>query len=173
MKFDLIPAEVKIIAVVVLVSLAAAFGWHANGVVKDSEISALNLAQQQALGKALEAKSAAEERATELEHSHTIALDIATTTFEEKHEADKTAADRRIADLNTRVTSLLVSTRRAANPGGCALPGPAAAAGRSDGEATETLSAAVAGRLARRYADYNEIVGQLELCQATVLIDRK
>lgn len=163
----------RIVATSALLFAGMLFGWYANGVVKNGEIAAIELAQQKALETANAAKTAAEEHATELEHSQATALSIATTTFEEKHEADKTAADHRIADLNARVTSLLVSTHRAANPGSGALPGPATAASGSDGEATETLSAAVAGRLARRYADYNEIVDQLELCQATVLIDRK
>lgn len=164
-------AGFKALIVVILMAFGFAFGHHTATTEKDVEIGKIKLANTKALGKALVAKSVAEDRVATLEHEHATALDIATTTFEESRAHDKAIADRRIADLNARVTSLRVRVATDASSGST-VRDPAAAASSGYGQTTQTLAPAIAGRLARRYAEYNELIDQLELCQVTVLIDR-
>ncbi len=161
----------KALILVILVALGFAFGHHTATTEKNVEIGKIQLAHEKALGKAQAAKSEAEDRVATLEHDHATALGIATTTFEESRAHDKAISDRRIADLAARVTSLRVRVATNAS-GGSTVSSAFTAPGSSYGQATETLAPAIAGRLARRYAEYNELIDQLELCQATILIDR-
>lgn len=153
------------------IALAAAFlfsaGMALEGELKDGEIAEIQLAHKQALADATKAKMAAEEAVRVAENK--AARDLATLSdnFTKEQEHEKTAANQRIADLLSANVRLRVAVQRPA-AGSCAPGGPTPAASVGDGQATEALAPATAGRLARRYADYNAIVDQLSLCQATI-----
>jgi hypothetical protein len=162
----------EFLALVVAIALLAA-GWCLGSAHVNGEMTKLSVAHKAAIDEATRAKDAADARADEANKAATGAIESATLYFTEERKNDKALDDRRIADLTADVVRLRVSTRRT-NTGGCsALPAAAASAGGGDGEADETLAPAVAARLARRYADYNEVVDQLSLCQAVITIDRK
>lgn len=139
--------------------------WWGASKAKKAEVAyttAINIAQN--------AKLEAERRADALDLKRGAAITLATEKYEQGRSDEKAQADRTIADLRSDVTRLRVRTNRPAGSGG--VPAAPAAAGSGDGEATETLSGAVAARLAGRYADYNGLVDQLGLCQQTIEADR-
>lgn len=162
----------EFLALVVALALLAA-GWCLGSAHVNGEIVKLEVAHKAAIDEATRAKNAAEERTDEANKAATGAIESAQLTFEETRKNEKALDDRRIADLATDNSRLRVSTRRT-NAGSCgALPAAAGAAAGGDGQADETLAPTVAARLAQRYADYNEVVDQLNLCQSILIIDRQ
>ncbi len=168
MKALTIQAQIIIAVGIAIVAFLA--GFKLQGVIKDNEIAEMKTAYDAKVLKATNAKLAAVNHARDVEQLNATAMSAAATTFEEKRKNEKATDDRTIADLRSRVTSLRVSTR---NPGSRDVPGAPAGACAGDGQAEQTLAPAVAARLAQRYADYNAVIDQLELCQATLIIDRQ
>lgn len=164
--------ELKALILLIAIIAAAALGVDYGMDMREAQMTKMRTAYNTALGKSEAAKLAAEARATEIEAASNGAVMSAVTSYEESRKNEKALDDRRIADLSGRVASLLVSTSHRPASGG-ALPAAGACAASGDGQATETLAPAVAARLARRYADYNELVDQLGLCQTVVAIDRQ
>ena len=154
--------------IAVLVFLA---GFGLNGVIKNSEIKSLKNKQLVELNTAQAAKITAEKKTREAEQKVSSSLAKAATAFEEVRENDKANSNRVIADLRSDVTRLRVLVRRSPSNGG--VPGTSTSASCGDDKAEQTLSGPVAARLAERYAEYNSLVDQLGLCQATVRADRE
>lgn len=149
---------------------AGSAGFGLAHTLAAADIAQLNEAHTQALNTALAAQLAAETRAQALETAGRTATTEAVTKYDEGRKNDKAKDDRTIADLRADVKRLRVSTT--SHPSGGALPAAGPAAGAGDGQAQQTLSGSVAARLAGRYADYNELVDQLELCQGQLERDR-
>lgn len=164
-RFLGLPVQAKLILATGLVVLTFFFGFKANGYIKDAEIDALNAGHAKVVATANSARLAAEVRARETERGATLAISTAAETFEKVRQDEKTTSDRRIADLLSDNSRLYVSTRTAYRR---SVPGAPATACTGDGQTEQALAPAVAGRLAGRYAAYNEIVDQLTLCQSTI-----
>lgn len=135
-----------------------------------SKVKAAYLAEKLELTKLAKAS---EERARSAESRASTDLFNAAQTYEEVRKNENATADRRITDLLTERDRLRVRLSKVRTPAaGAIVPGTAATPSASDGEADETLAGPVAARLTQRYNDYNEVVDQLTLCQATVTADR-
>jgi hypothetical protein len=154
--------------VVSIIALAAAFGagFCLQGLIKDTEIAELRGDYAQKLGEAQEAKAVFEARARGAERRAATEIAEAHAKFVEDQQHERAITQRRIAGLaagNERLrVAIDVVTRDAS------LSGPAACASGGDGQATATIARPVAARLAGRYADYNELVDQIGLCQKTI-----
>lgn len=146
--------------------IAFAAGFALQGELKDGEIAEIRLEHERMLAAATKAKIAAEEAARLAEVKAVQDLAALSDQYVKEQEHEKAAADQRVADLLSANVRLRIAIQRPA--GGCTLPGTAAATSAGDGEAYATIRPDVAGRLGRRYADYNAIVDQLTLCQATI-----
>ncbi len=169
MKFSLIPLQVKLIVLAGVIVVIFVSGFKTASYVKNNEIAEIRHEQEVALGKAKTAALTASETARSIEHNMSAELIVAQQRYEEAQN-EKAVSDRNIADLRNDVTRLRVSTR--ASPARPSVPGVAACPAGSDDQAEQTLTGPVAARLAGRYADYNALIDQLELCQATVRADR-
>lgn len=141
-------------------------GFALSSTIKHGEIAAIELAHANVVAAAHKAQADAESVARTAEQKYDAALSVAQSTFEKTRQNEKATADRTITDLLRDVKRLRVSIKNSAANG---LPASTAAAGSGDGQAEATLSGSVAARLAGRYADYNALITQLELCQATVI----
>ncbi len=171
LKPDLsLPIQAKVIIVVGIVVLSFLAGFKVSSALSEAEIktmenahlTALNAAKDQALTEHMLAR-AAERKAAE-------SIANAASNFEKVRQNEKDIADRTITDLLNDNARLRVSVR--SRPATGTVPGTAAGAGSCDDRSEATLTGSVAARLARRYDDYNALVGVLELCQATVRADR-
>ena len=151
--------------------LAFAAGFALQGELKDGEIARIHLAHAQALAQAEQAKSDADERARLAEQATQKSIDTLATDFTERQAHEKVATDQRIADLLSERSRLRIAINRSAS--GSALSCPASPASGGDGEATATLDGRAAARLTARYAEYNELVDQIDLLQATIDAYRK
>lgn len=159
--------EAKIAAALIALTLAFGGGFMLEHMLKNGEIAAIELAQQTALNKAQAALIAANAANTALERAASTATAAAAEAYEKGEQNAKATNEPLIADLRAGNRRLLVSLAAiAAN--GQPVPGTATTASGSDGASQGTLSGPVAARLAGRYADYNENVRRLTLCQATV-----
>lgn len=165
-----IPPQVKIILAAGVLTLAFFGGFGLSNTLSNTRIANLKLAHTEVLNKALDEKAKEEARARKAEQLVAIGIDAAATDFERKRQNEKAADARTIADLRNDVNRLRVSTRNAPR---IIVPGAPTSPGRCDGEGEQTLAPAVAARLAERYADFNAVVDQLELCQATLVLDRQ
>jgi hypothetical protein len=119
---------------------------------------------------AVNAKNAADKRATDTEKGQKAAIDAAVAAHDEERKHEKAHDDAVIADLRNDVTRLRVRTNRPASGG--EVPGAPAGAGGPVDAGDETLAGPVAARLAGRYADYNRIVDKLTECQVVIQADR-
>lgn len=133
-------------------------------------ITTINAAYKVKLDEANNAKAAAEQRATNIEHGQAKAITDAVDTYKKERQDEKAHDDAVIAGLRSGAQRLRVSTTHAACGG--PLPGPAASGPADPGPGDETLAGPVAARLAGRYADYNRIVEKLTMCQAVIQADR-
>lgn len=166
-----LPVEAKMILAGGALLVAGLVGFMLSHTFSETEIAKLNEDHTKELNVALDAKLKAETRVHGLEDEGRKATTAALTAYDETHQNEKATADRTIDDLRNDVKRLRVSTTRGTSGGGMCPTGPSTSA--DHGEADETLTGSVAARLAGRYADYNEVVGQLDLCQGQLLRDRK
>lgn len=151
-----------VVGVVVGGSVVAHFK---NGTIRDmkldytTKIAAIN-----------QAALAANDRADGIQRTINSAILDGVAEHTTKDENAKAQDARVISDLRNSVARLRVKT---SNPV-CRIevPGTATSANASNGEVETTLAPAVAARLAGRYADFNTVVRQLDLCQAVVAADR-
>lgn len=159
-------AFLKYLLIAVLLAFVFCAGWAVQGARKDVVIGDIRLEAERLVSVANKAALAAEGRASLAESTERKAFATALSKYKETTSHEKSQADLVIADLRSDVKRLRVST----NPGArrCPVPGSTAAATGSDGPSEETLSPAVAARLAGRYADYNALVDTLTLCQAVI-----
>lgn len=166
-----IPPWVKITAIVTVLAGVFGAGVMLERNIKEVEIATIQRGHQEMLTAAERARGDAEAaaRAAENKAAHEQAALVA--SYEEKLQHEKSTADRRIADLAAGAERLRVAVET--DPGRCELPATATGASGGDAPATATISRSSAARLARRYADYNEIVAQLTLCQAIIVADRE
>jgi hypothetical protein len=146
-------------------------GFAAERTIKNGDIATIKLNYGTALKMSADALGKANKDATDHEKADTKTFADLATKYEETRQNEKARDSIVIADLRSDVKRLRVSTNRPASGGH--LPGAPASASGSNDQADETLAPAVAARLAERYADYNEIVGQLWLCQDTLRAERK
>jgi len=169
-KLTGMPVQAKLIMAGAALLLAGLVGAGIAHTIAAAEIAQINERNTTVLNTALAAKLAAETRVHALESEGRAATTAALTEYDETHAHEKASADITIANLRDDVVRLRVTTNRASGGGVCAA-GPT---GSTDhGQAEQTLAGSVAARLAGRYADYNEVVGQLTLCQGQLLRDRK
>jgi hypothetical protein len=169
--FEIIKAKAALFAIVAASALAFAAGFALQGTIKNGEIARINLAHQTAVAEAEAARNVALESARATEQKAASDLAALTAKYIEDRQHENAVTQRRIADLASGNERLRVAIE--ANTSNGSLPGPATSTAGSDGQATATISRAVASRFAQRYADYNEIVDQLTLCQSVIENDRK
>ncbi len=168
----MIPIQAKLIAAAGVVIVSFTSGFKTSDHFAKVEAARVKSVADAALLVQKDKALAAEMIARSAENRADSSIANATSTFEKVRENEKAITDRVIADLRGDVTRLRVSTKKpAARPAG--VPGAPATTCSSDDQTESTLSGSVAARLAGRYADYNALVGQLELCQATLIIDRE
>lgn len=147
-------------------------GFALEGKIKDGDIATLKLNYQSALNTSAEALTKANKAARDHEHSDIESFAALATKYEERRQNEKAADASTITALRNDVVRLRVSTNsRPAS--GSQLPATTAGACTGDGQTEQTLAPTVAARLAGRYAEYNEIVDQLGLCQDVLLSERK
>jgi len=159
-----------IIAVVVLFAVGVAVGGGATAYVKNGTIRDMKLEYTTNIAAANKAALEASDRAAAIQRTIGAAITEGVAEHTVKDENAKAQDARVISDLRNDVARLRVKTN---NPVcSVTLPGIAPGAGAGTGEVETTLAPAVAARLAGRYADYNAVVRQLDLCQAVVVADR-
>lgn len=138
--------------------------------VKDGTISEMKLGYDTKIAAVNKAALDADERTAAIQRTIGAAITEGVAEHTVKDENAKIQDARVISDLRSDNARLRVKTN---NPV-CSvqLPGIAPGASTGTGEMETTLAPAVAARLAERYADFNTVVRQLDLCQNTVLADR-
>lgn len=160
----------EIVAVIGLFVFGAAVGAGTMGHFKNAELLEQKTTYDDQIAAANKAALDADERAQGIQRTINTAILSGVAEYTQKEYDEKSQAAVVIAALRNDVTRLRVKTN---NPVcGNQLPSASASASGSDGQADTTLAPAVAARLAERYADYNAVVRQLDLCQAVVVADR-
>lgn len=154
--------------IIAIVALGAAFGagFSLQGLIKEAEIAALKGDYAQQIAEAAQKAEIFEQRARGAEQRASQEIADAHAKFVEDQQHERALTQRRIADLaagNERLRVAIDVVTRDPN-----LSGHAACASGGDGQATAAISPSSAARLARRYADYNELVDQIGLCQKTI-----
>lgn len=161
---------VNAIIAAVVFALGAATGGSSVAYVKNGTISDMKLKYTTNIAAANKAALDASDRAAAIQRTIGAAITEGVAEHTVKDENAKAQDARVISDLRNDVARLRVKTN---NPVcSVTLPGIAPGAGAGTGEVETTLAPAVAARLAGRYADYNAVVRQLDLCQAVVVADR-
>lgn len=151
-------------------ALGAAAGGSSVAYVKNGTIRDMKLDYMTKINAVNQAALAANDRADGIQRTINSAILDGVAEFTKKDENEKAQDARTIDDLRSDNARLRVKTN---NPVcSVTLPGTATGAGATAGEMETTLAPAVAARLAGRYADYNTVVRQLDLCQAVVVADR-
>lgn len=159
-----------IIAVVVLFVVGVAVGGAAAVYVKNGTIRDMKLEYTTKINAVNQAALAANDRADGIQRTINSAILDGVAEHTVKDENAKAQDARVISDLRNDNARLRVKTN---NPVcSITLPGTASGTSAGTGEMETTLAPAVAARLAGRYADYNAVVRQLDLCQAVVVADR-
>jgi hypothetical protein len=171
MILDAIKARATLILSTIALAIAFAGGFELQGVIKDGEIAAINLAHQTAIATATQEKLTAVTKARAAEQKATQYIADLTAKYVEDRQHENAVTQRRIADLAAGNERLRVAVEIATNNAG--VPSLATAAAGGDGQAYQVIARPVAARLAGRYADYNELVDQLTLCQGVVETDRR
>lgn len=159
-----------VLAAVLMIVVGAWGGFELEGHFAAERIDAIATSYKKSYDAAVDAKVAAEKRASDTEANQRVALATAATHYEEVRQNEKAASDRTIADLRSGLERLRVRTVTTTSGG--QVPGAANGAGTGAGASTETLDPAVAARLAGRYAEYNALVDRLNLCQDALEADR-
>lgn len=159
-----------IIAAVVLFVVGVAIGGAAAVYIKNGTIRDMRLDYATKINAVNQAALAANDRADGIQRTINSAILDGVAEHTTKDENAKAQDARVISDLRNDNARLRVKTN---NPVcSVTLPGTAPGTSASAGEMETTLAPAVAARLAGRYADYNTVVRQLDLCQAVVVADR-
>ena len=173
------------------IALAGAMGWGAiqTGRLDRAQKSILALRGEYAI-RDRQAQEAADKRLQAAllrvrEAERKSAEDVAAVAVKlekEKNDAAK-RAQKVISDLHTGVLALRVQLdTRGADPGSGGSPGEAGArAGQRDGGPGSRLPQPVAGTLSRADSEFliaeasraDEVVSQLQACQAVILADRE
>lgn len=164
--FAAIRARATLIIAVVALTAAFGAGFALQGLIKDGEIASIQLEHQTEVAEAYAARNVALERARATEKKAGEDLAALSEKYVEDRQHENAVTQRRIADLAAGNERLRVDLEFATSSAG--VRDPATAAGGGDGQATATLERRAAARLEQRYADYNELVDQIGLCQATV-----
>lgn len=173
MKFDLIPIQVKLIALLGVVTVVFLLGFQTASYIKNNEITKLKNDHLAALSAAQEIALTTEQKYRSLESRTTTALGAIADNYEQARQNEKVISDAVISNLRDDVVRLRVSTKSTPAPTGPRVPGTPASAGSCNGPTEQTLTGSVAARLAGRYADYNGLVDQLKACQAVITADRQ
>lgn len=168
---SIIPPWVKIAAVTLAAAALFGAGMLLEATIKEGEIANLKLAHETAVAEAEAARNVALERARATEQKAAEDLAALTAKYVEDQQHEKAITQRRIADLAAGNERLRVAIE--ANSGNGGVPGTTTGASGGDGQATATIARPVAARFAQRYADYNEIVAQLDHAQAIIIKDRE
>jgi len=160
--------KARVTLIVASIALIAAFGagFALQGLIKDSEIADIQLEHETQVADAYAARNVALELARAVEHKAAEDIAAAHAKFVEDQQHERAITQRRIADLAAGNERLRVAVEVATVATG--VPSGATCSSGGDGQATATIARPVAARLAGRYADYNELVDQITLCQATV-----
>jgi len=154
----------------VLLTLGFAGGFTLEHRLSESTIATIKADYATKLAAAEAARDAADLRTASIEQATDAAQQKLIADYEQRIQNEKAISNDTVNGLLNGINSLRV--KLAANSSGGKLPNPAASAAGSNGETSATLSRAVAARLALRYAEYNEVVDQLELCQGIIANDR-
>ena len=147
-------------------------GYGVEHKLRTAEVDKINLKHERALNLSKDELAKANKAARDHEHADTVAFAALATKYEESRQNEKATDAATITALRNDVVRLRVSTN-SRPAGGSQLPATTAGACTGDGQTEQTLAPTVAARLAGRYAEYNEIVDQLGLCQDVLLSERK
>lgn len=158
------------ITAAVMFALGLAAGAAGVDYIKDGELLEQKTAYEGQIAAANKAALVASERAAAIQRTIGAAITEGVAEHTVKDENAKAQDARTISDLRNDVARLRVKTNHPVCSG--ELPGAAPGAGASTGEMETTLAPAVAARLAGRYADFNTVVRQLDLCQNILAADR-
>ncbi len=167
-----LPVQAKLILAGAALLAAFGAGYALANVIAAANIAELKEHHTEELNAALMAKLAAEDWAHMRETDGRKETNDALVKYKGERDEEQAVDARTIADLRADIKRLRVSTRPVATSGG-ALPvaGPDSCGAAAQVE--QTLAGSVAARLAGRYSDYNQIVGQLDLCVSQLERDRK
>jgi len=157
-------------AAAILLTLGFAGGFTLEHRLSESTIATLKADYANKVAEAAAAKDAADLRVESIERTNAEEQQKLIANYEQRIQNERSITESTVANLRDGISSLRV--KLAANSGGSKLSNVIASATGSNGETAASLSRSVAARLAGRYADYNEIVDQLELCQGIVINDR-
>lgn len=158
------------IGAAVVFAVGAAVGGGAMHHYKGIELSEQKTTYDRQIAAVNKTALDADERTAAIQRTIGAAITEGVAEHTVKDENEKAQDARTISDLRNSVARLRVKTSNPVCSG--ELPGTTASASASAGEVETTLAPAVAARLAERYADFNTVVRQLDLCQNTVLADR-
>ncbi len=173
---DLVLGKYRIaIYLVIALGMASALfgvGYYSASTIKNLEIARLEKGHHEYQDKLKDEALMANMNARSAESRAADSIAASAETYEQVRQNEKAASDRILNDYRNDVVRLRVLLKKSSAATGTVVPNTATGASPSDGEAEQTLDGAVAARLAQRYFDYNEVVDQLELCQAVVRTDR-
>lgn len=159
-----------ICVVAFLIAVGAVAGGLTVRYFKNAELAEQKTTYTTQIAAANKAALAADERAQGIQRTINSAILSGVAEYTQKDTDEKSQDARTIAALRNDVSRLRVKTN---NPV-CRneVRGAATSASAGAGEVETTLAPAVAARLAGRYADFNTVVRQLDLCQAVAAADR-
>lgn len=159
-----------ICVVAFLIAVGAVAGGLTVRYFKNAELAEQKTTYTTQIAAANKAALAADERAQGIQRTINSAILSGVAEYTQKDTDEKSQDARTIAALRNDVSRLRVKTN---NPV-CSVQvsGTSPGAGTGTGEVETTLAPAVAARLAGRYADFNSVTRQLELCQAVIVADR-
>lgn len=167
---NVLPVQAQLAIAAAALALSFGVGFGLERVLKNGEIDSLNLSFEKKVNEANQKTLVANKRADDAEAAQRATLAAKATEYEVTRQKEKAQDEKTIADLRGAVVRLRVSTTPVVVSG--QVSGSATCACGSNGQAQQTLSPAVAARLAGRYADYNGLVDELNLCQDTLISDR-
>ncbi len=172
-----IPPLARALAVLVLVAAVVAaiyaYGRQQFGLGGQAERAAWLARENGALTKANGRIKELEEQARAREHEH--AQDMANTSakYQEDLKHEKSAKDRVIADLRSRALRLRIPVTCPISAAGDRTAAPGTGAAGRDGETRAELSVEASEFLVGLTSEADEIVHQLDACQAVINADRK
>ena len=165
-------AAMFIIIGLAIVAAIFGVGYATASTIKDLEIARLEKGHHEYQNKLKDEAIMANMIARSAESRAADSIAKSAEIYEQRRQDEKATSDRILNDYRNDVIRLRVLLKKSPTATGAVVPNTATSASTSDGEAEQTLDGAVAARLAQRYFDYNEVVDQLELCQAVVRADR-
>lgn len=156
----------------IIAAVSASGGFWLSHTISAKQIASMALESSTKVIAATEARDKAESKYKLLKEAADKSQAEALAKYNEGVLDGKASSIRIIDDLRNDVTRLRVSVAKGNSSSG-SMSVPSSNSKGGDEEVGYSLSPTVAARLAGRYANYNEVVTQLTLCQDILVVHEK